>query len=77
MSATTPYGGLFYEDYSFDVPVGFSRILDAGVSMTTGTGIWFVSLTGISGATVSYYLASATEISSTHVGMRFWAIGVL
>ena len=77
MSATTPYGGLFYSSYTFNVPVGFSRILDAGVSMTTGTGIWFASLTGISGTTVSYYLASATEISSTHVGMRFWAIGVL
>lgn len=78
ISATAPYGSLYFCSYRFNSPDIYDSILYADVNPVTGNGLWLGHYVEIKNVTdVRCYLSSATSMSNVGMYVQETVIGKL
>lgn len=78
ISATAPYGSLYFCSYRFNSPDIYDSILYADVNPVTGNGLWLGHYVEIKNVTdVRCYLSSATSMSNVEMYVQETVIGKL
>lgn len=78
ISATSPFGSLYFVFYSFNAPNIYDSIIYADVNPVTGNGLWIGHYCEIKNITdVKCYLSSATSMSGVGMYVQETVIGKL
>ena len=78
ISATAPFGSLYFVSYSFIAPDIYDSILYADVNPVTGNGLWIGHYVEIKNVIdVRCYLSSATSMSNVGMYVQETVIGKL
>ena len=78
ISATSPFGSLYFVSYSFNAPNIYGSIIYADVNPVTGNGLWIGHYCEIKNITdVRCYLSSATSMHGVEMYVQETVIGKL
>lgn len=78
ISATSPFGSLYFVSYNFNAPNIYDSIIYADVNPVTGNGLWIGHYCEIKNITnVRCYLSSATSMSNVGMYVQETVIGKL